>query len=158
MMDDKSDLHISRFIKAPPATVWRAWSVPANLEKWWIPHPIECRVITLDLRPGGGFETQMREGSDAFQQHLDACFLDVEPEQRIVFSTALSAGWRPAEPWLNMTAVITLEAEGDGTQYVARVLHKSPDDSRKHEELGFFEGWGTTLQQLAELAERPDQL
>lgn len=153
-MTNPTELTISRFIAAPPAAVWNAWSIPANLEKWWIPAPIECQVVKLDLRPGGGLETRMREGDGAFQPHVDGCFLEAIPETRLVFTTVLTEGWQPAEPWLAMTAILTFAAQDGGTLYSARVLHKSPEDSRKHEEMGFRDGWGTVLGQLADLLER----
>ncbi len=151
---EESELTIARFINTPPATVWTAWSTPEHLEKWWIPAPIECRVIKLDLRPGGGFETKMREGGGEFQPHVEACFLEIVPQSRLVFTTVLTEGWQPAEPWLALTAIITFEAEGSGTRYAARVLHKNAADSRKHEEMGFHEGWGAVIGQLAAFAEQ----
>jgi uncharacterized protein YndB with AHSA1/START domain len=159
MPADESELTIARTIKAPPAVVWKAWSTPEHLAKWWIPAPIECQVIKLDLRPGGGFETRMREaGGDAnpppWQPHVDGCFLEIVPEARLVFTTVLTEGWQPAEPWLALTAIITFEAEGSGTRYAARVLHKNAEDSRQHEELGFQDGWGTAIGQLAAFVER----
>jgi len=153
-MTDPTELTISRFIAAPPAAVWNAWSVPAHLEKWWIPAPIECQVVKLDLRPGGGFVTRMREGSGEFQPHVDGCFLEAIPEQRLVFTTVLTEGWQPVEPWLAITAILTFAAQDDGTLYSARVLHKNPEDSRKHDEMGFQDGWGTAIGQLADLVER----
>ena len=154
MPAEESELTIARFINAPPAVVWKAWSTPEHLAKWWIPAPIECKVIKLDLRPGGGFETRMREGGDVFQPHVEGCFLEIVPEARLVFTTVLTEGWKPAEPWLALTAIIALEAEGSGTRYSARVLHKNAADSRRHEEMGFHEGWGTTIDQLTVFAER----
>lgn len=142
-------LTISRFIDAPPATVWTAWSAPEHLEKWWIPAPIECQVVKLDLRPGGGFQTLMREGQGDFQPHVEGCFLEVVPQRRLVFTTLMAEGWQPIEPWLAITAIITFEAEGTGTRYSSRVLHKSLADSQKHEELGFHPGWGATIDQLS---------
>ena len=53
------------------------------------------------------------------------------------------------DAWLAMTAIITFAAEGAGTRYSARVLHKSPADARKHDDMGFQDGWGTTINQLA---------
>lgn len=148
-------LTISRLIAAPPSAVWNAWSVPANLEKWWIPAPIECQVVTLDLRPGGGFVTRMRDkGAADFQPHVDGCFLEAIPDQRLVFTTVLTKGWQPVEPWLAITAILTFEAQDGGTLYSARVLHKTPEDSAKHDEMGFQEGWGTAIGQLADLLER----
>lgn len=152
----KVELTISRFIKAPPATVWKAWSRSEHLAKWWIPDPIECKVIKLDLHPGGGFETRMREGGGEFQPHVEGCFLDIAPEQRLVWTTTLAEGWKPIEPWLALTAIITFEVEGQGTRYSARVLHKSEADSRKHEEMGFQEGWSTTINQLASYVQNLD--
>lgn len=149
MTRETAELTISRFIGRPPARVWKAWSEAEHLARWWIPAPIECRVVKLDLRPGGGFETLMREPGGAFQPHVEGCFLDVVPEQRLVWTTVLAEGWRPVEPWLALTAIITFEIEGQGTRYSARVLHKSPADSRRHHDMGFQEGWGTTLDQLA---------
>lgn len=153
-MTDATTLTISRHIAAPPSAVWNAWSVPENLAKWWIPAPIECRVDTLDLRPGGGFVTQMREGGGDFQPHVDGCFLEVIPEQKLVFTTVLTKGWQPTETWLAITAILTFEAKDGGTLYSARVLHKTPEDSTKHDEMGFYEGWGTAIGQLAGLLER----
>lgn len=154
MTTESTELTISRIIDASPAVVWKAWSTPEHLAKWWIPDPIECRVVKLDLRPGGGFETLMREGDGDFQPHVEACFLDVAPEHRLVWTTVLAEGWQPIEPWLALTAIITFEAEGKGTRYSARVLHKSPADCRRHDEMGFAEGWGAAIGQLAALVGR----
>jgi uncharacterized protein YndB with AHSA1/START domain len=154
MTADESELTIARFIKAPPAIVWKAWSTPEHLAKWWIPAPIECKVVKLDLRPGGGFETRMREGGGEFGPHVEGCFLEIVPEARLIFTTVLTEGWHPAEPWLALTAIITFAAEGSGTHYAARVLHRNAADARKHEEMGFNEGWGTTIDQLAAFAAR----
>ena len=154
MKTESADLTVSRFIDAPPSAVWKAWSDPEHFERWWIPAPMRCKVVKLDLRPGGGFETLMREGGGEFRPHVEGCFLEIVPEQRLIFTTSLIEGWRPAEPWLALTAIITLAAEGAGTQYRARVLHRNAADSKNHEEMGFYSGWGTTIDQLAGVAER----
>jgi uncharacterized protein YndB with AHSA1/START domain len=153
MPANESELTISRFINAPPATVWKAWSTPEHLAKWWIPAPIECQVVKLDLRPGGGFETRMRQGGGAFQPHVEGCFLEIVPEARLIFTTVLTEGWHPAEPWLALTAIISFDAEGSGTRYASRVLHKNATDAKKHDDMGFQEGWGTAIAQLAAVVE-----
>ncbi|MDL2402687.1 SRPBCC family protein [Rhizobium mayense] len=154
MTTESSDLTISRFIGAPRSAVWKAWSDRRHFERWWIPAPLQCKVIKLDLHPGGGLETLMREGDGVFEPHVEGCFLEVVPEQRLIFTTSLTEGWRPAEPWLAITAIMTLMPEGAGTRYMAHVLHKSPAEGKRHEELGFYSGWGATIDQLAEVAER----
>jgi uncharacterized protein YndB with AHSA1/START domain len=107
----------------------------------------------MDLRPGGSFVTQISENSAAFAPHMRACFLAVDDLERIVFTNALVGGWRPAEQPF-MTAIITLQDHPLGTDYVAHVMHKNNADRNMHEELGFYDGWGTVGEQLARLAER----
>lgn len=146
------DLTTSRVIRAPRSVVWNAWSDPASLAQWWIPAPAKCRVAELDLRPGGAFVTEISENGGAFGPHLNACILAVDEQERIVFTNALTGGWRPAEqPFI--TAVITLRDHPEGTEYVAYVMHKSSADRSMHEELGFHDGWGTVANQLAAFAE-----
>lgn len=73
--------------------------------------------------------------------HLSACYLAVDPLERIVFTNMLTGGWRPAERGF-MTAVITLRDHPDGTEYSAVAMHRSPAERQKHEDMGFFDGWG----------------
>ncbi|MCB1930095.1 MAG: SRPBCC family protein [Rhodocyclaceae bacterium] len=147
-----SELTISRLIKAPRSAVWAAWSNPEHFAKWWIPEPIRCKVVQMDMRPGGGFETEMSESDGPFQPHVKGCFLEVVQAERIVFTTVLVEGWRPFEPWLAMTAIISMADEGSGTRYTARALHRNEKDSKKHDEMGFQDGWGTTIDQLGKCA------
>ena len=151
--DPSRDLQISRVIKAPRSVIWRAWSEPASFEQWWVPAPARCKVQELDLRPGGAFITLISEQGGDFVPHLNACFLAVQDQQQIVFTNALLAGWRPAEQPF-MTAIITLQDHQSGTQYAAHVMHKTPGDRDMHEKMGFFDGWGTVIGQLAAQVER----
>jgi len=85
--------------------------------------------------------------------HFDGCYLAVDDGRQLVFTNSLVSGWRPAEQPF-MTAIITLADHAEGTEYTAYVMHKSPADRDLHEEMGFFDGWGTVADQLAELVER----
>lgn len=153
MTDESCDLTISRLIKAPRAAVWAAWSHKEHFERWWIPEPYKCRTLKMDMHPGGGFLTHMSEdGGTTFTPHVEGCFLDVVPMERVVFTTSLTEHWRPFDPWLALTAIITLQDEAAGTRYIARVLHKTPEEARKHDEMGFEEGWGTAIAQLGRVA------
>ena len=149
------DLTLSRIIKAPRSAVWKAWTDRASFEQWWLPAPARCKVVEMDVRPGGALVTQMSENGGEFMPHLSSCFLAVDTQERLVFTTALVGGWRPAEaPFLTMTAIITLREHPQGTEYAAHVMHKSPADRTQHHELGFHEGWGAVTAQLARLVER----
>jgi uncharacterized protein YndB with AHSA1/START domain len=151
--DPDLDLTISRIIEAPRSAVWSAWTTPSSFEKWWIPEPSRCKVAEMDLEPGGSFVTLLSENGGEFVPHVRGCFLAVDELERIVFTDSLVAGWRPAaEPF--MTAVITMRDHPSGTEYFAHVMHKSKADRTLHEELGFYDGWGTVIEQLARLVER----
>jgi uncharacterized protein YndB with AHSA1/START domain len=147
------DLTISRVIKAPRAVVWSAWTDPASFEQWWVPAPARCKVLEMDLSPGGSLVTQISENGGEFMPHMSGCFLAVEGHERIVFTDSLVGGWRPAEQPF-MTAVITLQEHPLGTAYAAHVMHRNNADRNMHEEMGFYDGWGTVIEQLARLAEQ----
>jgi uncharacterized protein YndB with AHSA1/START domain len=149
--DNSHDLTISRVIKAPRPAIWRAWTDPRSFEKWWIPAPMSCRVVAMDLRPGGAFVTEMSEDGASFTPHVNACFLAVDALERIIFTNALTGGWRPGKDQYPapMTAIITFEDHPDGTEYASRVLHGDAADRNLHAEMGFYDGWGTVMAQLA---------
>lgn len=147
------DLTISRVIKAPRSAVWDAWTNPASFAQWWIPEPAKCRVVEMDLRAGGALTTLMSENGGEFTPHLNACFLDIAESQRIVFTNALVGGWRPASQAF-MTAIITMRDHPEGTDYFAHVMHKDNADRNMHVEMGFYDGWGTVVAQLAKFVER----
>lgn len=156
MNSQPHDLSISRLIAAPRSAIWKAWSIPENLEQWWAPKPWTTSLLGFDMRPGGAFRFLLRGPGDGEENLIDGCFLEVLPMERIVFTEVLSEGWRPAEPFLGMTAIISMADESNGTRYTADVLHKNEADSQRHREMGFEEGWGAVIDQLATLVSRLD--
>jgi uncharacterized protein YndB with AHSA1/START domain len=150
-----TDLMITRVIKAPRARVWEAWAKPALFEQWWIPAPMTLKVQEMNLCAGGSFVTEMSENGQSFMPHLSACFLDVIDQERIVFSDTLLGGWRPSDrSFLSFTAIITFKEHPDGMEYTSFAMHKARAEKEKHEELGFYDGWGTVIGQLAALVEK----
>jgi len=146
------DLEISRVLRVPRELVWQAWSDPAHLKEWWCPKPWTTEVRAFDLTPGGAFHTFMR-GPDGGTSDNPGAFLEVVPQSRLVWTSALLEHWRPAaDPWMPMTAYINLSDEGEHTRYVATVLHKDKATRDQHEAMGFFDGWGTCITQLEEFA------
>ena len=47
-----------------------------------------------------------------------------------------------------MLVILTFADEGDKTRYVARVRHWSVEDRERHENRGFYQGWGVATDQL----------
>jgi uncharacterized protein YndB with AHSA1/START domain len=154
-IDPDLDLTLGRTIRASRDAVWRAWTDPSSLGQWWLPAPTRCRVDRLEPFPGGALVTTMSDDGVEFLPHLDACFLAVDALERIAFTNAVDSSWRPAGPGgIVMTAEITLADHPEGTDYRVIVRHRDRDARAHHEELGFFDGWGTVTAQLAALVEQ----
>ncbi|HZX04176.1 SRPBCC domain-containing protein [Kribbella sp.] len=152
--DPELDLVVERVMRAPRAKVWNAWSDPKRFERWWVPAPAVCRVRRLELRPGGGLVTELSDDGTAFGPHLDACFLVVEDLERLVFTNAINSTWRPAAPRpIAVTAEVLLADHADGTQYRMIARHGDPASRLRHADLGFADGWGTVIKQLATVVE-----
>jgi len=151
--DAALDLTITRLLRAPRAQVWQAWADPALLKEWWCPRPWVTDVRAFDMHPGGAFHTFM-SGPDGGTSDNPGCFLEVVPQERIVITSMLVGGWRPATPWMPFTARFTLADEGDGTRYTATAMHPDTATRDKHAEMGFHEGWGICIDQLEALAQR----
>lgn len=145
------DLVITRVLKAPRASLWRAWTEPDRLKQWWCPRPWVTEVRAFDLRPGGAFHTVM-SGPDGGTSDNPGCFLEIVPGERIVSTSMLLAGWRPATPWMPMTAVITFADEAGGTRYTATAMHPDAATRERHAQMGFFEGWNLCIDQLEAFA------
>lgn len=154
-IDPELDLVLERVVDVRPELVWKAWTEPEHLVRWFTPAPWQTVACEIDLRPGGIFSTTMRSPEGQVFPPEPGCWLEVVEHRKLVFTDALGPGYRPkAAPF--MTATILLEPEGAGTRYTAFVLHVDAEGRRKHEEMGFFGGWGKALDQLVEVAKELD--
>ena len=160
-MSDQYDLVLERTLNAPRDLVWKAWTDPEHLKRWFAPKPYEISELELDLRPGGIFRIRM-VGPDGFDTgHGNAgCVLEVVDGEKLAWTSALGPEYRPTElaaegcESFPMTAVVTMTDAGNGkTLYRAVALHRNAADKDTHEKMGFQEGWGTCADQLEELAQ-----
>lgn len=144
--DPNLDLVLERVVDVPPELVWKAWTEPKHLVKWFTPAPWKTVDCEIDLRPGGIFRTVMRspEGED---HDNNGCYLEIVENRRLVFTDALLPGFRPRDGGF-FTGFITIEPVAGGTKYIARAVHKDEAGRKAHEEMGFHSGWGTALDQL----------
>lgn len=151
--DPELDLVLERVIDVPRELVWAAWTRPEHLKHWFCPRPWQLVECELDLRPGGIFRTVMR-GPEGEEPEGAGCYLEVVENEKLVWTDALGPGFRPAaEPFF--TAEIRMEPEDRGTtRYTAIARHATPGARKRHEEMGFHEGWGAALDQLVELVKK----
>lgn len=147
-IDPELDLVLEREIDVPVELVWTAWTTPEHLREWFVPKPWTIASCELDLRPGGKFNTVMRS-PDGEEFHNAGCYLEVTPNERLIFTDTLLAGYRPS-PSPFFTAVLELAGKGAGTRYRAIAMHGYGAARKKHEEMGFHDGWGTVVDQMVD--------
>jgi uncharacterized protein YndB with AHSA1/START domain len=144
--DPTLDLVLEREIDVPVELVWEAWTTPDSIKEWFCPKPWSVSSCEIDLRPGGKFNTVMRS-PEGQEFPNGGCYLEVVPNQRLVFTDTLLPGFRPA-PKPFFTAALLLAPTATGTRYTAIAIHGNEETRKQHEEMGFHEGWGTVVDQL----------
>lgn len=144
--DPKLDLVLDRVVDVPRELVWKAWTTPEHVREWFVPKPWTITECEIDLRPGGVFRSVMRSPEGEEFPNI-GCYLDIVPNERMIWTDALLPGYRPSEkPFF--TAILTLEPNGSGTRYIATAMHRDEEGRKQHEDMGFYDGWGTVLDQL----------
>jgi uncharacterized protein YndB with AHSA1/START domain len=143
------ELVLTRIINAPRQKLFRAWTEPELLMRWFAPLPYTTPHAELDVRPGGANLVVMR-GPDGNEFPNRGVYLEVVANERLVFTDAYVEAWEPSEKPF-MTVILTFEDVGGQTRYTARVRHWTVADREAHEKMGFHEGWGRCADQLAAL-------
>ena len=147
--DPARDFAIERFIDAPPRLVWEALTKPEHIKEWYLPKAWGRVARTeLDVRPGGIFAIDIVVGEGQEVPNL-GCVLDVVPQQRLVWTSMLFPGYRPAVfDDIPITAIMTMQAEGSGTRYVFTALHRSEADCETNKSSGFYQGTEIAIDQF----------
>jgi uncharacterized protein YndB with AHSA1/START domain len=142
------ELSITRYIDAPPTEVW---DVMANrIEEWWCPKPWRAEFDGLDRRAGGASNCTMY-GPDGEVHPHPGIVLAWDEGRRFAFTDAVVGDLEPAGPF--MIGIWEIAPEDSGTRYTARCRHWTEADGKRHEEMGFEEGWGACADQLKALCE-----
>jgi uncharacterized protein YndB with AHSA1/START domain len=147
------ELVLERLLNAPREKLFRCWTEPALIVQWFTPPPFKTVRAVMDVRAGGSSCITMQ--SPEGQEFPNAgVFLEIIPNQKIVFTDAFTAAWEPsAKPFF--TGIITFEEAGAGkTKYMARARHWTAADCAAHEKMGFHQGWGIAATQLEALAQK----
>lgn len=145
--DPALDLVLERVVPVPRERVWMAWTKAEHVSKWFAPAPWTMPHCEIDLRPGGVFRSVLRSPEGEEFPNV-GCYLEVLPEERLVWTDALLPGYRPSgKPFF--TCILTIEPHCTGTKYTVVAMHADEDTCKQHDEMGFFGGWGKCLDQLA---------
>jgi uncharacterized protein YndB with AHSA1/START domain len=145
----KTDFAIERFVDAPVRLVWEALTRPEHLKEWYMPKEWgRVARAEMDVRPGGVFSIDIAVG-DGREVPNVGCVLDVVPMERLVWTSMLFPGYRPAVfDDIPITAIMTMKSEGSGTRYVFTALHRDEADLLKNKESGFYRGTEIAIDQF----------
>ena len=110
--DERPSLRLSRRYEAAPEKVWRAWTDPQALKRWF--GPDEDGIVLLaeiDLRVGGRYHLRFRARPEGSEVHdVSGVYREVEPHRRLVFTWA----WK-STPERESLVTLQFEAAGGGT-------------------------------------------
>lgn len=139
-------LRLTRRFAAPREAVFRAWTDPEELAKWFGPDTAEARNIRIDLRPGGAYSLELHE-ADGTVFPLSGVYREVRPPERLVFTWTWGAGGMAG-----VETLVTVEFRTAGAGTEVALTHAglpSADFRDKHEQ-----GWTGTLGCLDRLVEQ----
>ena len=141
------EIVLTRLLDAPRELVWKAWTEPEHLIKWWGPDGFTNTFHEIDVRAGGVWRFVMH-GPDGTDYDNYVRFLEVVRPERIVYDQ----GTGPDN--LMFRGSVTFEAEGEGTRVTLRTVFPSREArDRVIERYGAIEGGEQTLRRLAEYLE-----
>ncbi|MFA7587097.1 MAG: SRPBCC family protein [Novosphingobium sp.] len=145
-----NELSVTTLIAVPPERVWKVMT--ERQAEWWCPRPWQTEIIEQDCRPGGRCAMVMR-GPEGEVEPQEGIFLAWDEGRRFVTTDAVTSGMEPAGPF--MIGIWEIAPEGSGTRYTATARHWTEETCRRHEEMGFTEGWSICARQLKDLCEAP---
>lgn len=137
---------ISREFDAPARLVYRAWTEPELVRRWWHARRGEMTVAEIDLRVGGGWRYAMI-AKGGFEVAFHGEYREIVPGRRIV-STEIYEGAPEAQALSTVTF-----SESDGrTRLELLVEHTCPEHRDMHLEAGMEDGLQDALELLDEAA------
>jgi uncharacterized protein YndB with AHSA1/START domain len=111
---------ITRAFDAPPHLVYRAWTTPELVQRWWAGRRGEMKVVDIDLRVGGMWRYVMLAHGE-FEVAFHGEYREIVPNERIVTTEVYEGAPPPPEDVLN---VITFTEVDGGT--LLELLVQSP--------------------------------
>ncbi len=158
-MSDLPTYVLERLFDAPRTLVWKTWTDPLLLARWYGPN-IETIIHRLDVKPGGLWLNEMKWGDNSNYQRAEYTEVQ-EPERLVCLMSTTDADWNiapnPQMPdWPSVLLTTVTFEEEDGKTKMR--LTWEPHDASEAE-IAFFaaavdkmgKGWGAGMELLAEL-------
>lgn len=154
-MDTERTVTIERIFDAPREKVWKAWTDPEELAKWWGPQGVTNPVSQVDARVGGELYIVMLAGKElgplAGQKWpTKGIFKELIEPERIVFSN--NAVDEQGNVLLEGETSVTLEDIGGGkTKLTLKAYAKGMVPQAPQMLAGMEMGWTQSIDKLGAL-------
>ncbi len=147
-MDDAMvrEISITRIFAAPRDLVWRAWTEAEQLAQWFMPHGFTVPACHMDLRPGGKFTMTVR-GPDGTESPTGGEFKEIDPPQRLVFTTTAFDG-PDGVPMLEVLNTVTFADRGEKTELTLHAVVTKATLEMAAPLAGMEEGWLQSFEKL----------
>jgi uncharacterized protein YndB with AHSA1/START domain len=131
MTTDLGELTYRRVHEAPRELLFDMMTMPEHLTHFWGPTGTTTPVdrITVDLRPGGAFETVMVSDTDGSEYAMRAVYTEVAPPGRLAWT----------EPDSGMVTTLTFTALDDGSTEVVTHQTNVPEMYRTPDAISGFQ-------------------
>jgi uncharacterized protein YndB with AHSA1/START domain len=139
------EILITRVFDAPAALVFKAWTTPALVRRWWGFESSPLIVCDIDLRPGGRWRYVTRD-ADGTELGWHGTYLDVGAPHRLV-STEVFESYPDGEA----QNTLTLTEEAGRTVLTVVVLHTSKENRDGHVGSGMEGGMQHSLDRVEDL-------
>ncbi len=136
-------LTITRIFDAPRALVFKAWTAPERLMRWWGPRGFTMTSCEIDLRPGGAYRFHLRS-PEGTEHRTRGVFREIIEPERLVMTRA----WVDAEGKPGHETLLTLSLADQGGK-TKLTLHQAIFESVTARDL-HQGGWSSSLDCLAE--------
>ena len=158
-MSDLPTYVLERVFDAPRELVWKTWTDPELLPRWYGPR-VETIVHRLELKPGGLWLGEMRWGGNSHYQRVE--YTEVSPPERLVWLNSVSdADWNIIPnpmmadwPRILLTTVTFDDDDGRTKMRLTWVPHEASEGEIvcfSGAIAGMDKGWGAGMELLAEL-------
>src|ERR671912_444073 len=142
----ETQILITREFDAPKHLVYRAWTTPELVRRWWTAKRGEMTVCEIDLRVGGEWRYVMVARGD-MEVAFHGEYREIVPNERLV-STEVFEGFPDAE---SLNTLTLTEANGR-TKLEILVQHENKEHRDAHVNSGMEDGLQDALDLLEEVA------
>jgi uncharacterized protein YndB with AHSA1/START domain len=145
---NSKELTVTRIFDAPRELVWKAWTDPKLLARWWGPKLFTNPVCELDLRPGGAILIHMK-GPDGVVYPMKGVFHEIVEPERLVF-TSSAVEEEEGNSLLEAINTVTFAEHNGKTKLTLHAVVVKATPEAAWMLAGMEEGWSTSLDRLAE--------